>query len=147
MASDALVSLGVVLAGIAILTTGWLWFDPVLSLMIAVFVTVGTWPLFKDAIRLSLDAVPAGINPLVVRGYLAELPGVTRIRNLHIWGISTQETALTAHLVIPQGYTGDRFLVQTRKELRDKFGIGHVTLQIEAGDMKYPSNLEAEYKF
>jgi len=134
MAADAGVSLGVVLAGIAIVLTGWLWFDPVVSLIIVIVVVVGTWQLLKDSVNLALDAVPEGIEPLAVQTYLAERPNVAHVHDLHIWAMSTTQTALTAHLIIPSGHPGDDFLVQTCQELHDHFGIEHSTLQIEVGD-------------
>ncbi|WP_445248201.1 cation diffusion facilitator family transporter [Microcoleus sp. OTE_8_concoct_300] len=144
MAADALVSVGVVLAGIAILLTGWLWFDPVISLAIVVIIVVGTWNLFKDSLELILDGVPKQIEPIAVRTFLQELQGVTQVHDLHIWAISTAETALTAHLVIPEGYTGDRFLTDTCEALHTHFGIDHSTLQIETGNPDYPCPLEPE---
>ncbi|MEH1912932.1 cation diffusion facilitator family transporter [Nostoc sp.] len=144
MAADAGVSLGVVLAGIAIVFTGWLWFDPVVSLIIVVVVVVGTWQLLKNSLDLALDAVPAGIEPLAVRTYLAELRDVAGVHDLHIWGMSTTETALTAHLVMPTGHPGDAFLVQVNRELQEHFGIEHTTLQIETGDPSYPCPLAQE---
>lgn len=134
MAADTLVSLGVVLAGIAILTTGWLWFDPVVSLIIVVVIVSGTWGLLRDSINLALDAVPGGIEPQAVRTYLAELPGVVEVHDLHIWAMSTTETALTAHLVMLTGNPGDAFLSRISMELHDNFGIEHTTIQIETGN-------------
>jgi len=144
MAADAVVSLGVVLAGIAIVFTGWLWFDPVVSLIIVVVVVVGTWQLLKDSVNLALDAVPEEIEPLAVQTYLAERPGVVGVHDLHIWAMSTTETALTAHLIMPAGHPGDAFLVQVFQELHDHFGIEHATLQIETGDPRYPCTLAPE---
>ncbi len=138
MASDAIVSLGVLLAGIAILITGWLWFDPVVSLIIVAVIVFGTWELLRDSINLALDAVPQNIEPLAVRTYLAELPGVAQIHDLHIWAMSTTETALTAHLVMPAGYPGDAFLARICQALHDQFGIEHTTIQVETGDPNYP---------
>ncbi|BAY10494.1 cation diffusion facilitator family transporter [Calothrix sp. NIES-2098] len=146
MAADAGVSLGVVLAGIAIVFTGWLWFDPVVSLIIVAVVVFGTWQLLKDSVNLALDAVPEGIEPLAVQTYLSELPGVTQIHDLHIWAMSTTETALTAHLVISSGHPGDDFLVQTCKELHDHFGIEHSTLQIEIGDSNQTCALASNHR-
>lgn len=145
MAADAVVSLGVVLAGVAIITTGWLWFDPVVSLIIVTVIVVGTWRLLIESINLAMDAVPAGIEPLAVRTYLTQLPGVTEIHDLHIWGMSTTETALTAHLVMPSGFPGDGFLVRVMQELSDRFDIDHTTLQIETGDPNYPCTLAPEH--
>ncbi|MEW6497816.1 MAG: cation diffusion facilitator family transporter [Cyanobacteriota bacterium] len=142
--ADAAVSLGAVLAGIAIVATGWLWFDPVVSLIIVVVIVVGTWQLFQESLNLVTDAVPANIEPLAVRTYLAELPGVAGVHDLHIWAMSTTETALTAHLVMPTPYPGDAFLVQVNRELHDHFGIEHTTLQVETGDPSYPCPLAQE---
>jgi cobalt-zinc-cadmium efflux system protein len=134
MAADALVSLGVVLAGIAILATGWLWFDPVVSLIIVVVIVAGTWNLLRDSINLALDAVPEGIDPLAVRTYLEEYSGVVEVHDLHIWAMSTTETALTAHLVMLTGNPGDAFLARISMELHDNFGIEHTTIQVETGN-------------
>lgn len=138
MAADALVSAGVVLAGIAILTTGWLWFDPVVSLIIVVVIVVGTWNLLRDSLNLALDAVPEGIEPQAVRTYLSELSGVVGVHDLHIWAMSTTETALTAHLVMLTGNPGDGFLSRISMELHDNFGIEHSTIQIETGNFLRP---------
>lgn len=146
MAADAGVSLGVVLAGIAIIFTGWLWVDPVVSLIIVAVVVVGTWQLLKDSVNLALDAVPEGIEPLAVRTYLAERPGVNQVHDLHIWAMSTTETALTAHLVMLQGHPGDNFLVQTCRELHEHFRIEHATLQIEVGDSAQSCSLAPEHQ-
>ncbi len=123
MVADALISLGVVLTGVAILLTGWLWFDPVVSLVIVVVIILGTWQLLKDSVNLALDAVPVAIEPQAVRTYLTELPGVDHIHDLHIWAMSTRETALTVHLVMPHGFPGDNFLTETSQQLHDLFGI------------------------
>ncbi|NMF66143.1 cation diffusion facilitator family transporter [Brasilonema octagenarum] len=144
LVADAVVSLGAVLAGIAIIATGWLWFDPVVSLIIVVVIVVGTWQLFQESLNLATDAVPAGIEPLAVRTYLAELPGVSSVHDLHIWAMSTTETALTVHLVIPTGHPGDAFFTQVNRELHDNFGIEHATIQIESGDPNYPCSLAQE---
>lgn len=141
LVADAAVSVGAVLAGIAIVVTGKLWFDPVVSLIIVVVIVVGTWQLLQESLNLVTDAVPAGIEPLAVRTYLSELPGVVGVHDLHIWGMSTTETALTAHLVIPTGYPGDAFLARIAQELHDRFGIEHATVQIETGDLNYPCPL------
>ncbi len=146
MAGDALVSFGVVLAGIAILTTDWLWFDPAISLIIVVVVVVGTWQLLKDSLNLSLDAVPNHIEPAAVRTFLAELPGVAQVHDLHIWAMSTTETALTVHLVMPQGHPGDRFLAHVARELDRHFGIEHSTIQIEIKDSDSFCVYEPEHK-
>jgi cobalt-zinc-cadmium efflux system protein len=140
MAADALVSAGVVLAGIAILTTGWLWFDPVVSLIIAAVIAIGTWNLLRDSVNLALDAVPEGIDLQAVRTYLSELPGVVGVHDLHIWAMSTTETALTTHLVMLTGNPGDGFLSRISMELHDKFGIEHSTIQVETGSFLRPCN-------
>lgn len=134
MAADALVSVGVVLAGIAILVTGQLWFDPAVSLIIVAVIVAGTWNLLRDSVNLALDAVPESIEPLAVRTYLRELPGVVEVHDLHIWAMSTTETALTAHLVMLAGSPGDAFLSRIKTELHDKFGIEHPTIQVERGN-------------
>ncbi len=134
MLADALVSVGVVLAGLAILWAGWLWLDPAVSLAIAVVIFIGTWGLLKEALRLSLHAVPAHIDPLAVKAYLQGLPGVREVHDLHIWGMSTTETALTAHLVVAGRHPGDGFLARVAETLQHDFRIGHTTLQIELAD-------------
>jgi cobalt-zinc-cadmium efflux system protein len=133
MAADAGVSFGVVLAGIGILTVGWLWIDPVISLIVATIILIGTWGLLKDSINLVLQAVPAGIDFEEVATYLSEIPGVEAVHDLHIWAMSTTETALTAHVVKPDVENEDALLARIRAECCDRFGIGHVTLQVERG--------------
>ena len=134
MTADAGISLGVVVTGIAIVFTGWQWLDPLVSLLISAVVVAGTWQLLKDSLDLALDAVPEGIEPIAVRAYLSERPGVSEVHDLHIWGMSTTETALTAHLVMLEGHPGDEFLSQICRELHDYFGIEHSTIQIEVGN-------------
>lgn len=147
MIADAMVSLGVVLAGIGILLTRWSWLDPAFSLIISILIIVNTWELLKESFHLVVDGVPTKIDERAVHTYLSEFPGVTQIHDLHIWGISTTETALTAHLVIPQGHPGDKFLVQICQELHNNFGIAHSTLQVELGDLQYPCMLEPTERF
>ena len=134
LAADAAVSLGVVMAGVAIVVTGRQWLDPAVSLLVTAVIVVGTWRLFRESFNLVLDAVPEGIEPLAVRTYFAELPSVADVHDLHIWAMSTTEIALTAHLVTPDGHPGDDFLVQVCRGLHDRFGIEHATLQIELGN-------------
>ncbi len=134
MAADAAVSVGVVLAALAMLYTGWLWLDPAISLVIAGIIIWSTWGLFKDSLAMSLGAVPATIEPVAVRRYFEGLPGVTRIHDLHIWPIGTNEVALICHLVMPGGHPGDSFLAKTAADLAGRFGIGHPTLQIETSE-------------
>ncbi|MBX7514552.1 cation diffusion facilitator family transporter [Qipengyuania sp. GH38] len=131
MAADALVSLGVVLAGIAILLTGALWIDPAVSLLIVAVIAWGTWGLLKDSVAMSLLAVPKNISEKSVRTYLASLDGVEAVHDLHIWPMSTTETALTAHLVMPAGHPGDEFLSEVADELEHHHRIHHATIQIE----------------
>lgn len=131
MAADALVSLGVVIAGVAILLTGASWIDPLTSLAIVAVIGWGTWGLLKDSVKMSLLAVPEGIAEAEVRSYLSGLPGVEAIHDLHIWPMSTTETALTAHLVMPGGHPGDAFLHRIGQDLEHTFGIGHATVQVE----------------
>lgn len=131
MVADALVSVGVVVAGAAVLLTGALWIDPATSLVIVLVIGWGTWGLLKDSLKMSMLAVPEGIDERAVREYLASLPGVEAIHDLHIWPMSTTETALTAHLVIPAGHPGDAFLRDLSHQLEDRFHIGHATVQVE----------------
>ncbi len=133
MAADALVSLGVVVAGGAILLTGARWIDPVTSLVIVLVIAWGTWGLLKDSVKLGLNAVPEHIDEAAVRRHLAALPGVTAVHDLHIWPMSTTEAALTAHLVMPAGCPGDEFLRALAYDLEHDFAIGHTTVQIETG--------------
>ena len=134
MASDALVSVGVVVAGIAIRVTGKLWIDPVISIAIGLIVAVGTWGLLRESMNLAMDAVPEHIDPAAVREYLERLPGVRAVHDLHIWGMSTTETAMTAHLVTPDESFGDARLLSVAADMRTRFRIGHTTIQLERGD-------------
>lgn len=131
MAADAGVTVGVIVAALVIRWTGWQWIDPAISLVIAAVVLASTWSLLRDSVRLSLDAVPPGIDAGKVRGYLEALRGVSGLHDFHVWPMSTTDTALTAHLVMPKGHPGDDFLMDVAKSLRERFGIGHVTLQVE----------------
>jgi cobalt-zinc-cadmium efflux system protein len=131
MAADAGVSLGVVFAGLLIIYTNWLWIDPVISLIIVVVITIGTWGLLKDSFHLSMDAVPKGIDLKEVGNYLKSINGVKEVHDLHIWAMSTTEIALTAHLVIPEETKDDFFLKVICGELQKRFGIWHSTIQIE----------------
>ena len=133
MAADALVSVGVVIAGLAILYTGANWIDPLTSLVIVAVIAWGTWGLAKDSIRMALLAVPGGIDETGVRAWLSGLIGVDAVHDLHIWPMSTTETALTAHLVMPAGHPGDAFLQELADGLQHRFGIGHATVQVETG--------------
>ncbi len=134
MAGDAAIALGVVVAGVVIVYTGWLWLDPAVSLAIALLVIVGTWGLLKDSVNLALQAVPEGVELSKVRHYLESVEGVTEVHDLHVWGLSTTETALTAHLVMPAGNPGDATRQRICAELMEHYSISHATLQIELGD-------------
>ncbi len=134
MAADAAVSLGVVVAAIVIIVTGWLWVDPLVSLIIAGVIVWGTWGLLRDSMTLAVHGVPPAIREGDVRHTLASLPGVAAIHDLHVWAMSTTDTALTCHLVMPAGCPGDGFLAETAQLLHDRFNIQHMTLQIERGD-------------
>jgi cobalt-zinc-cadmium efflux system protein len=134
LASDAAVSLGVVLAGLVIGYTGWLWLDPAVSLVIAAIIVIGTWSLLRESLDLALDAVPTRIDPVKVEAFLRDLPGVVAVHDLHIWAMSTTETALTAHLVRPGGGLDDALLDDAADALTERFGIAHSTFQVEAGD-------------
>ena len=138
LASDAVIALGVVLTGVAMIYTGWIWLDPIVSLIIAALITFGTWGLLRESVNLAMDAVPEGIDMNGVKEYLANLPTCADVHDLHIWGMSTTETALTAHVVMNEKIYDDAFLAKTASELHDKFGIEHTTLQIEFGDPEYP---------
>jgi cobalt-zinc-cadmium efflux system protein len=131
MAADALVSVGVIVAGGLILWTGWTWIDPLASLAINLVIVVGTWGLLRDSFAMSMQAVPPGIEPEAVRQHLIAVPGVSAIHDLHIWPMSTTEVALTCHLTMPEGPPGDAFLHEAANALQERFRIDHVTLQIE----------------
>ncbi len=134
MASDALVALGVVIAGAVIIWTGWLWLDPVVSIVISVVIVAGTWSLLRDSVNLALDAVPVGIDAGDVTEFLEQQAGVTAIHDLHIWPMSTTETALTCHCLMPAGHPGDAFLAQLAHKLEEHFSIAHATIQIEVDE-------------
>ncbi|MEO7177292.1 MAG: cation diffusion facilitator family transporter [Allosphingosinicella sp.] len=131
MAADAGVSAGVIVAGLVISRTGWLWLDPVANLVIVAIVFAGTWGLLRESVSMSLDAVPAGIDPNEVESSLASMPGVERVHDLHIWPMSTTEVALTCHLVVPAGRPGDEFLKAAAGMLLERYSIDHTTIQIE----------------
>lgn len=131
MAADALVSAGVVVAGLVIALTGWSWLDPVASLLVNAVIVWGTWSLLRDSATMALGAVPPDMDGSLIRAFLCGQPGVARLHDLHVWPLSTTETALTAHLVMPGGHPGDAFLMGLCEALRDRYRIGHVTLQVE----------------
>lgn len=136
LAYDALVSFGVVLGAIAIHYTHWYWLDPLIGLLIVLTILYGTWGLLVDSVNLIMDAVPRNINLQDVKNYLLTVTGITEIHDLHVWGLSSNEIALTAHLICPQTTFTDSMHHTVQKELNDRFGISHVTIQIERGDEK-----------
>lgn len=138
MAADAAVSLGVVLAGFAILATGWFALDPLVSLCVALVIAVGTWGLLRESLDLAVDAVPEGIDPVAVAAHLAALPGVAGVHDLHIWGMSTTQAALIVHVVRPGAGIDDSFVALVCRELHERFGIEHATIQMESGDAANP---------
>jgi cobalt-zinc-cadmium efflux system protein len=131
MAADAFVSLGVVVAGFIILLTNWHWVDPLMSLIVNAVIVFGTWSLLTGSLTMSMNAAPASVDMAKVRAFLLSLPGVTALHDLHVWSLSTTETALTCHIVTPDGAPSDEILFRAAKELKEHFGIGHVTLQPE----------------
>ncbi len=144
MAYDALISLGVVVTAGVILLTGWSRLDPLASLVIAAVIFMGTWSLLRDSLGMSMDAVPPGVQSAAVSDFLRHWPGVTAIHDLHIWSMSTTETALTCHLLMPAGHPGDVVLVQLAHELQQRFAIGHATVQIET-DTQVACALEPDH--
>lgn len=145
MAADASLTLGVAIAGGIIMATGWLWLDPAVSLVISVVIVIGTWGLLRDSVNLSLDAVPPGIDQNEVERYLRSLPGVREVHDLHVWGLSTTDTALTAHLVSPEADPGGELLDRIRHEVRDRFGIGHATVQLETPEAARRCELRSDH--
>ncbi len=134
MAADAAVSLGVVVAALLMKATGWLWLDPAMSLVIVLIIAAGTWQLLRQSLNMALDAVPPGVDREAVESFLAGLPGVSEVHDVHIWSMSTTEIALTVHLVRPGAGTDDGFLAEASKTLHQRFAIAHATFQIENGD-------------
>jgi cobalt-zinc-cadmium efflux system protein len=145
MVADAAISLGVVVAGLLTLATGWTWLDPVVSVAIVCVILAGTWALLRDATRLALHAVPEGVDPANVRRFLEQQPGVEEVHDLHIWGMSTTETALTAHLVMPGGHPGDAVIAELADRMDRDFGIAHATLQVETGSGAQPCALAPDH--
>ena len=144
MAADAGVSLGVVVAGVAIGVTRWVWLDPAISLLIAAVVAAGTLGLLRRSVDLALDAVPEGVDLPGVRSFLGALPGVIAIHDLHVWAMSTTETALTVHLVKLDGDIDDDWLARVAQELHDQFSIEHSTIQVETGRATRPCRRSAD---
>lgn len=144
MMADAVVSLGVVLAGAIILWKGWSWVDPLVSLIIAAVICYSTWDLFCDSLTLLSHGVPAGIDAHEVRSYLADLPGVDSVHDLHIWALSTTKTAMTAHLVKRTLEDSDPLLARISQEVHEKFGIDHTTVQIETSPETFVCKLVSD---
>ncbi len=145
MAADAAVSLGVVVAGFIMLFTGWYWLDPLVSLVIVSVIVAGTWSLLRESVHLALSAVPASIDLPQVEAYLRSCKGVADIHDLHIWGMSTTESALTVHLVMPEGYPGDEYMDGIMNTLKEKFSVHHSTLQVEQGTTDHSCALVAAH--
>jgi len=141
MTADAIVSLGVVVAGIVILFTSIYWIDPAISLLIVVVIIISTWSLLKDSFNLAMDGVPKGIDVDEVKKFILEQDGVEEIHDLHIWGMSTTQVALTAHIVRDKTHIDDHFLHKISNDLHNRFGIAHSTIQIEAGAEEYACEL------
>ncbi len=141
MLADAVISLGVVVSGVVILFTGWDWLDPFVSLAVVMVILWGSWGLLRDSLNLALHAVPAHIDITAVQEFLCSLPGVVDVHDLHIWGMSTRESALTVHLVLKDGHPGQAFINKASQQLQDRFSIHHSTLQIELGDVEHGCNL------
>lgn len=135
---DALISIGVVIAGAAILWTGWMWLDPLIGLLIVGIIMIGTWGLLRDSVRLILDAIPHHVDQHAIKSYLQQLPGVTAVHDLHIWGLSTKEIALTAHLVMPEQPLTDTDYKKINQVMKEQFHIDHATIQVERGSLADP---------
>lgn len=142
LAADALISIGVVIAGTIVMFTHLYWVDPLVGLAIVVTIVLGTWQLLRQSLNLLLDAVPHNINYAGVNAYLTKLPGVTKVHDLHIWGLSTRETALTAHLVMPEHSLLDEDHVKINHDLKHNFNINHVTIQVEKGSDEHQCKLQ-----
>ena len=135
--ADALISMGVVIAAILIFYTHWMWLDPAMGLVIVIIILWGTWGLLRDSVRLIMDAVPRHIDQSKIQEFLKTLPGVEAVHDLHIWGLSTKEVALTAHLMMPNTPLADIDYEKINKILKEKFHIHHATIQVETGQLDY----------
>ncbi len=140
MAADAAISFGVVVAGFLISITSYYWIDPAISLIIVVIITIGTWGLLKESFTMSMDAVPKGINLSEVRDFLLKQDNVSEVHDIHIWPLSTTETALTAHVVRVTSESHDQFLTCMSRELQEKYNISHVTIQVEYSEVEVDCN-------
>jgi cobalt-zinc-cadmium efflux system protein len=145
MAADAAISAGVVVAGFAILATGYHWIDPVVSLAISVVIIWGTWDLLRESVNMAMHGVPESVDLSAVKKYLAGLDGVTAVHDLHIWAMSTTETALTVHLVKPQAEIDDKLIADVCDKLHRDFGIGHSTIQLERGSSAHPCKQASDH--
>ncbi|MDR6377398.1 cation diffusion facilitator family transporter [Paraburkholderia caledonica] len=142
MAADAGVSAAVAISGLVILYTNWTWLDPVMSLLVVAVVVYGTWGLLRDSVRLALNAVPSGVDLQSIRDYLADLPGVEGVHDLHVWALSTTGNALSVHLVMPAGHPGDERLDGIVLALRERFSMQHATLQVDLGTTSHRCAME-----
>ena len=140
--SDAFISLGVVISAILIYFTHLEWIDSIVSLLIVIIILWGTSGLLRDSIRMILDAVPRHIDEAAILSYLQKLPGVKKIHDLHIWGLSTKEIALTAHLVMPEGHLTNVDFEKINQDLKSLFRVDHATIQVESGDKDHPCQHE-----
>ncbi|MBG1232168.1 cation diffusion facilitator family transporter [Aestuariivirga litoralis] len=143
MAADAGVSAGVVISGLLMIQFGWRWLDPVTSLFIVAVIIWSSWNLLREALALSMSAVPSSVDAASVRKFLTQQKGVSNVHDLHIWATSTTDVALTAHLMMPAGHPGDKFLAMICDELAHHYNIGHATLQIETGPEACASHCDA----
>jgi cobalt-zinc-cadmium efflux system protein len=143
MAGDAAVSAAVALSGLVIFFTGLSWIDPLMSLIVVAVIVIGTWGLGRDAMRMAMSAVPPGVDKHRIERYLAGLPGVTDVHDVHVWALSTTENAMTAHLVCPQGHPGDTFVDAVVDKLCVDYAMHHATLQVEMGTTEHRCSLHA----
>ena len=137
LAADAAISLGVLVAGLVVLLTGWFWLDPLVSIAIVLVIMLGTWSLLRESLSMVMAGVPANVDAAKVAQFLKAQPGVADVHDVHIWAMSTTETALTAHLVMPDGYPGDAVIDEVNLQLKRQFAIGHCTLQVELGTTEH----------
>jgi len=142
MAGDAGISAAVAISGLVILYTGASWIDPVMSIVVVAVIVAGTWGLGRDAMRLAMAAVPPGVDKPRIEKYLADLPGVTDVHDLHVWALSTTENAMTAHIVMPAGHPGDVFVDAIVGTLRRDYAMHHATLQVEMGTTEHHCALD-----
>ena len=143
MLGDAGVSAGVAVSGLIILFTGWYWVDPVMSMVVVAVVLYGTWGLLTESVKLALGAVPGQVDTQKIARYLARLPGVTNLHDLHVWALSTTENSMTVHLVMPGGHPGDTFIDQIVAKLASDYSVHHTTIQIDLGTSDHHCALDA----